>query len=276
MFIKFSKMHGLGNDFVVIDAVTQKFYLSQNKIKQLSDRHFGIGFDQLLIVEPPYDPNIDFHYRIFNADGSEVQQCGNGARCFAKFVLLKGLINKKEINVSTVSGKIILTVTDDCLITVNMGKPKFEPESLPFKAPKKEKTYILQSEHGTFLCGCVSMGNPHCVIEVDNVKNTDVASIGASIENHQRFPQRVNVGFMQIVDQHEIFLRVYERGAAETLACGTGACAATVVGIDQGKLVSPVLVHLPGGDLHIKWANENESVMMTGPAELVYDGVIEI
>lgn len=282
MLVNFSKMQGLGNDFMVIDAVTQKVFLSTEKIKQLADRHFGIGFDQLLIVEPPYDPDMDFHYRIFNADGSEVQQCGNGARCFARFVTMKGLVNKKVINVSTVSGRIVLKLTDDGLVTVNMGIPVWEPHKIPFKATKREKTYILQvpNEHSskcdTVLCGCVSMGNPHCVIEVESTKDAPVADLGPRIEQFERFPERVNVGFMQVVSEHEINLRVYERGAAETLACGTGACAAVSVGIDQGRLKSPVKVHLPGGTLNIVIENDGSPVMMTGPAELVYDGTINI
>lgn len=285
MLINFSKMHGLGNDFMVIDAVTQKVFLSTDKIKQLADRHFGIGFDQLLIVEPPYDPDMDFHYRIFNADGSEVQQCGNGARCFARFVTLKGLTNKKVINVSTVSGRIVLNLTDDGLVTVNMGVPVWEPAKIPFKAAKREKTYILQVPNGhagrtetsdTVLCGCVSMGNPHCVIEVPDTKTAPVQDLGPRVEHFERFPERVNVGFMQLVSEHEINLRVYERGAAETMACGTGACAAVSVGIDQGRLKSPVTVHLPGGTLSIAIASEGAPVMMTGPAELVFDGTINI
>lgn len=269
-------MHGLGNDFMVVDSVTQKVFFTPEKIKFLADRHFGIGFDQLLVVEPPYDPDMDFHYRIFNADGSEVQQCGNGARCFARFVTMKGLTNSKVIKVSTVSGNIILKLTDDGLVTVNMGIPILEPAKIPFKAAKQEKTYILQVGDNTLLCGCVSMGNPHCVIEVPNVKQAPVDKLGPLVENFERFPERVNVGFMQVLNSHEINLRVYERGAAETLACGTGACGATVVGIIQSRLESPVKVHLPGGDLNISWNGGNTPVMMTGPAELVYDGEIFI
>jgi diaminopimelate epimerase len=276
MLVKFSKMHGLGNDFMVVDSVTQKIFFTPEKIRFLANRHFGIGFDQLLVVEPPYDPDMDFHYRIFNADGSEVQQCGNGARCFARFVTMKGLTNKDIINVSTVSGNIVLKLTEDGLVTVNMGVPVLDPCKIPFKAMKQEKTYILQVEDGTILCGCASMGNPHCVIEVPSVKDTDVDKIGPLVENHERFPEKVNVGFMQVVNRHEINLRVYERGAAETLACGTGACAATVVGIIQSRIESPVIVHLPGGVLDISWNGINSPVMMTGPAELVYDGEINI
>ncbi len=269
-------MHGLGNDFMVIDGVTQKIFLSTEKVRKLADRHFGVGFDQLLLVEPPYSPDMDFHYRIFNADGSEVQQCGNGARCFARFVTLTGLTNKREIKVSTVSGKIVLLLTEDDLVTVNMGVPIFEPSKIPFQAAKREKNYLLLVDNHTYMCGCVSMGNPHCVIEVPSVANTPVQEIGPLIEHYERFPQRVNVGFMEVVNAHEIKLRVFERGTGETLACGTGACGATVVGINQGRLQSPVTVHLPGGDLHISWEGEGKPVSMTGPAELVYTGEIDI
>ena len=269
-------MQGLGNDFMVVDAVTQKVFFTPAKIRMLADRHFGIGFDQLLVVEPPYDPEIDFHYRIFNADGSEVQQCGNGARCFMRFVTMKGLINKKVVKVSTVSGTITLTLTADDQVIVNMGVPVFTPDKIPFKAPKQEKTYLLQVDDVSLLCGCVSMGNPHCVIEVENTATADVAKLGPKIENHERFPERVNVGFMQVLNDHEINLRVYDRCAQETLACGTGACAATVTGITQGKIKSPVKVHLTGGDLNISWDGPNTPVMMTGPAVLVYDGEIYI
>ncbi len=276
MKIRFSKMHGLGNDFMVIDAVTQKVFLNSKIISKLSDRHFGIGFDQLLIVEPPFDPDMDFHYRIFNADGGEVQQCGNGARCFARFVRLKGLTNKRSIAVSTMSGKIVLNVDDNEYITVNMGEPEFTPAKIPFRAQKSEKTYILQAADQNIFCGTVSMGNPHCVLEVPDVKKAPVEKLGPILEAHERFPERVNVGFMQIVSRNEINLRVFERGAGETLACGTGACAACVIGINQGKLDNRVLVHLPGGDLNIKWEGIGFPVMMKGPAEHVFDGEVEI
>lgn len=276
MLIQFSKMHGLGNDFVVVDGVTQKVFFNAETLKRLGDRHFGIGFDQLLLVEPPYDPDLDFHYRIFNADGSEVQQCGNGARCFARFVRLKGLTNKDRIAVSTVSGRIVLQLEDNDQVTVNMGVPEFEPAKVPFRALKAEKLYLLRVAEQTVMCGVVSMGNPHCVIEVPSVKDAPVETLGPKLESFDRFPERINVGFMEVVSASEINLRVYERGAGETLACGTGACAAVVVGIQQEKLKGRVKVNLPGGSLYISWNGPGSPVYMTGPAEHVFDGQIEL
>lgn len=274
--MQFSKMHGLGNDFVVIDAITQNVYFTPETIKRLADRHRGIGFDQLLIVEPPYDPDLDFHYRIFNADGSEVAQCGNGARCFARFVTLKNLTNKKDIAVSTQNGKMILSVQDNGHIRVNMGEPIWEPNKIPFTANKFEKNYILRTEIQTVLCGTVSMGNPHCVLTVDNIDTANVDELGPLLECHERFPDRVNVGFMQIVDRNHIKLRVYERGAGETQACGSGACAAAAVGIMQGTLDNPVQVDLPGGSLWIEWTGVGTPLYMTGDATHVYDGYINL
>ena len=276
MLIQFSKMHGLGNDFMVVDGITQKIFFSPEMIRRLADRHFGIGFDQLLLVEPPYDPEQDFHYRIFNADGSEVQQCGNGARCFARFVRLKGLTNRDRIAVSTMSGRIVLQLEQDNQVTVNMGVPEFEPAKVPFRAQKAEKTYLLRVAEQTVMCGVVSMGNPHCVLEVEDVKTAPVEMLGAELESFDRFPERVNVGFMELVSANEIRLRVFERGAGETMACGTGACAAAVVGIAQGKLRDRVKVHLPGGTLQIAWKGPGTPVFMTGPAEHVFDGEIEL
>ena len=273
--MQFSKMHGLGNDFVVVDAITQNVYFTPEIIKRLSDRHRGIGFDQLLIVEPPYDPDLDFHYRIFNADGSEVSQCGNGARCFARFVRLKGLIDKKDISVSTQKGKMILTVKDDGQVRVNMGEPVWEPAKIPFSANKFEKNYILRTEIQTVLCGAVSMGNPHCVVQVEDIRTAKVEQLGPLLENHERFPERVNAGFMQILNRGHIKLRVYERGAGETQACGTGACAAAVAGMRTGLLAreGAVRVSLPGGDLQIEWATDNH-VLMAGPAATVFEGTV--
>lgn len=276
MLVNFSKMHGLGNDFMVIDNVTQSIYLSNEQIKQLADRNFGIGFDQLLIVEPPYDPDLDFHYRIFNADGSEVSQCGNGARCFARFVRMKGLINKTNIKVSTQSGKMSLFLERDGTVSVNMPVPKFEPAQVPFKAQKVEGTYILRSEEETVLCGVVSMGNPHCVITVDSVADAPVARLGEELSLHERFPKQANIGFMEVVAPDHIKLRVYERGAAETLACGSGACAAVVIGQMQKKLGKQVRVDLPGGTLNIYWKGPGHPVKMTGPATHVFDGQIQL
>lgn len=269
-------MHGLGNDFIVIDNVTQNVFLSNEQIKQLADRNFGIGFDQVLIVEPPYDPDLDFHYRIFNADGSEVGQCGNGARCFAKFVRLKGLTNKHKIKVSTQAGKMTLFIERDGNVSVNMPVPQFEPAKIPFTAQKAEGTYILRSDDETVLCGVVSMGNPHCVLTVDNVKEAPVDQLGKALSLHERFPQQANISFMEVVSAEYIKLRVYERGAAETLACGSGACAAVVVGQMQKKLNRQVLVDLPGGQLKIFWKGPGNSVKMTGPAVHVFDGQINL
>lgn len=274
--MQFSKMHGLGNDFVVVDAITQNLYFSPDMIKRLADRHRGIGFDQMLIVEPPYDPDLDFHYRIFNADGSEVSQCGNGARCFARFVTLKGLTNKKEIAVSTQKGKMILSIKDNGMIQVNMGEPIWEPAKIPFTANKFEKNYILRTALETVLCGVVSMGNPHCVLQVSDVKTAKVAQLGALLESHERFPERVNVGFMQVINRQHIKLRVYERGAGETQACGSGACAAVAVGIMQGLLDKKVQVDLTGGNLVIEWAGVGSPLLMTGDATHIYDGVIRL
>ncbi|CPR16149.1 diaminopimelate epimerase [Brenneria goodwinii] len=274
--MQFAKMHGLGNDFMVVDAVTQNVYFSPELIRRLSDRHCGVGFDQLLVVEPPYDPELDFHYRIFNADGSEVAQCGNGARCFARFVRLKGLTSKRDIAVSTQTGRMILSVTDDDLVRVNMGEPNFDPQQVPFRAIKAEKTYIMRVEEHTVLCGVVSMGNPHCVIQVEDVTTANVEILGPLLESHERFPERANIGFMQIIDRNSINLRVYERGAGETQACGSGACAAVAIGIQQDLLSSPVKVSLPGGDLAIQWDGLGHPLFMTGPATHVYDGFIHL
>ena len=276
MHVQFSKMHGLGNDFMVIDNVTQNVFFSKEKIQQLADRNFGVGFDQLLMVEPPYDPEQDFHYRIFNADGSEVEQCGNGARCFARFVKQKGLIHRNKIVVSTKAGKMVLYLEKDGQVTVNMGKPEFDPAKIPLKANKQENTYILRVNDKTLFCGAVSMGNPHCVIEVDDVDTAPVGDIGPLVERHERFPEGVNVGFMQILNDSHIRLRVFERGSGETLACGSGACAAVAIGQIQGKLSKDVRVDLPGGSLRIRWPGPDHVLKMTGPAEHVYDGHINL
>ena len=269
-------MHGLGNDFLVLDNVTQNVYLSNEQIRQLADRHFGVGFDQLLIVEPPYDPDLDFHYRIFNADGSEVSQCGNGARCFARFVRMKGLTNKSKIRVSTQSGKMTLFIERDGNISVTMPVPKFDPSKIPFTAQKKENTYILRCEEETVLCGVVSLGNPHCVITVDSVADAPVDKLGKALSLHERFPEQVNVGFMEVVSPDFVKLRVYERGAAETLACGSGACAAVAIGQIQKKLARQVTVELPGGKLRIYWKGIGHPIKMSGPVEHVFDGQLHL
>lgn len=274
--MNFSKMHGLGNDFMVIDGITQNVNLSSEAIKRLADRHTGVGFDQLLLVEPPYSPDVHFHYRIFNADGSEVEQCGNGARCFARFVRLKGLTKKRVLKVSTQKGGIVLTVNADETVKVNMGEPCFEPAKVPFKAIKEEKTYIIRVQEQTVLCGVVSMGNPHCVLQVEDVVTAKVTTIGPILEKHERFPEKANIGFMQLVNRQQINLRVFERGVGETQACGTGACAAVAVGIKQGLLDNKVNVVLPGGELLIEWEGIGFPLYMTGTATHVYDGFISI
>ncbi|MFC0180602.1 diaminopimelate epimerase [Thorsellia kenyensis] len=274
--MQFTKMHGLGNDFMVIDAVTQNVFLTPQTIKHLADRHLGVGFDQLLLVEPPYEPDVDFHYRIFNADGSEVAQCGNGARCFARFVQHKGLIKSNTISVSTQNRKMVLSILSNGHVKVDMQAPIFDPALIPFKAIKQEKTYLLRVDDKTVFCGAVSMGNPHCVLTVDDIDKAPLESLGASIELHERFPDRVNVGFMQILTKDSIALRVFERGVGETKACGSGACAAVAVGILQGELINKVTVKLLGGELVIEWQGEGHPLYMTGPAEIVYDGYITL
>ena len=228
------------------------------------------------MVEPPYDPDLDFHYRIYNADGSEVGQCGNGARCFAKFVRMKGLCNKHKIKVSTSTGKMNLHIERDGNISVAMPVPQFDPKKIPFNAQKVEGTYILRSESETVLCGVVSMGNPHCVVTVDNVQDAPVGALGKELSTHERFPKDANVGFMEIVSPNYIKLRVYERGAEETLACGSGACAAVVVGQQQKKLAKQVTVELPGGKLRVFWQGPGHPVKMSGPATHVFDGQLSI
>ena len=276
MRLEFTKMHGLGNDFVVIDLVTQRIRLEAPQIRQIADRHFGVGFDQLLIVEPPTRPDVDFKYRIFNADGSEVQQCGNGARCFARFVRERRLTRKNKLVVETASGIIELFVNPNGWVRVNMGAPRLEPSEIPFKADLHCQTYDIEVGGRTLEIGAVSMGNPHAVLLVDNVETAPVETVGPLLESHPRFPERVNVGFMQVVDRQNINLRVYERGAGETLACGTGACAAVVSGILRGLLDERVRVKLPGGELDIRWQGLGEPVWMTGPTARVFDGVLRL
>jgi diaminopimelate epimerase len=274
--IRFTKMHGLGNDFVVIDAIRQSVALSAEQCRFLARRRFGVGCDQVLLVEPPRLPETDFHYRIFNADGSEVQQCGNGARCFARFVRDQGLTRKTEIAVGTAAGTIRLSVRPDGQVRVNMGRPELEPARIPFVAEKPARAYDLDLGDRTLRIGVVSMGNPHAVIRVDDVDAAPVAALGPRIEHHPRFPERVNAGFMQVVDPGHIRLRVFERGAGETLACGTGACAAALIGRRWGLLGTEVRVSLPGGDLVIQWPSESGPVWMTGPAQRVYQGEIAL
>ncbi len=276
MKLKFSKMHGLGNDFVVLDGVRQQVNLSPEQLRFLADRNFGIGCDQILLVEKPTHVGVDFRYRIFNADGGEVEQCGNGARCFVRFVHDVGLTDKPEIRVETMRGIISPRLESDGNVTVDMGIPRFLPAEIPFLHDDDVVIYSLDVADETLEISVVSMGNPHAVQVVDSVDTAPVAEYGPLIERHEQFPQRVNAGFMQIVDRHAIKLRVYERGSGETLACGTGACAAVVAGIRRGLLESPVRVTTRGGDLNIAWDGAGLSVMMSGPAVTVFSGEIEL
>lgn len=276
MKLKFSKMHGLGNDFVVIDGVRQAVALSEDQIRFLGHRNFGVGFDQMLLVEKSATPGVDFRYRIFNADGGEVEQCGNGARCFVRFVHDQGLTDKKEIRVETMRGVIGPRLEDDGNVTVNMGAPVFEPEKIPFDSTSMDVIQDIPVGADTVAITAVSMGNPHAVQVVADVDAAPVETQGPLIERHARFPKRVNAGFMQVVDRHSIRLRVYERGAGETLACGTGACAAVVAGISRGLIDSPVRVETRGGELSIAWGGPGQPVMMTGPAVTVFTGEIEL
>lgn len=273
MLIQFTKMHGLGNDFVVIDAISQQVDLTVEQIKAIADRHFGVGCDQLLLVEKSTDARAEFGYRIFNADGGEVEQCGNGARCFALFVRQQGLTTNDVISVATSSGLIELVVKAD-QVTVNMGVPDFNPDSLPFSQDNITETYDLVVNDTVYAIGAVSMGNPHAVMVVDDLDDVDVGALGKAIESHSMFPNRVNAGFMQIINRNEIRLRVYERGVGETKACGTGACAAVAVGRMLNKLDEQVTVHLHGGDLDISWSGEGSELLMTGPATTVFQGKI--
>jgi diaminopimelate epimerase len=274
--INFTKMHGLGNDFVVIDAINQAVNLSPEQIRFMADRHFGVGFDQLLLVEKPESANADFKYRIFNADGGEVAQCGNGARCFARFVREKNLFTGDTITIDTDSGQLALTLTENDLVTINMGMPRHAPMEIPLLADQEAQTYSVEI-NGTFTeFGAVSMGNPHAVIQVEDVNLAPVAELGRILECHPLFPERANIGFMQVINRNHIKLRVYERGAGETLACGSGACAAVVVGIEKDLLDKAVTVDLTGGQLAVSWAGRGQPVFMTGPATTVFDGKISL
>lgn len=276
MRLRFSKMHGLGNDFVVIDGINQRVRLSEDRVRRIADRHTGIGCDQLLLVEKPSNPEVDFRYRIFNCDGSEVENCGNGARCFAVFVRENKLTGRNRIKVETAAGILELLIKDDGQVTVDMGAPQLDPANLPFTAAKQAHSYDLELNSQIIKVGAVSMGNPHAVTLVDCVSSAPVAILGPLIESHPRFPNRVNAGFMQVLNRGEVNLRVFERGVGETQACGTGACGAVVSGRVQGLLDSTVKVNLPGGSLSISWQGPGEPVLMTGPATTVFNGQIKI
>jgi diaminopimelate epimerase len=276
MRLKFTKMQGLGNDFVIVDATTAKLSLTGAQLRQMADRHFGIGCDQILQVEGPRQPGTDFYYRIFNADGREVEQCGNGARCFVRYVHDKGLTTKNEIRVGTLGGVIVPRLEKDGQVTVDMGMPEFEPSRVPFEAPERSLTYELLIADRRVEVSVLSMGNPHAIQLVPDIDRAPVATDGSLIEHHPRFPRGVNAGFVQILGRRHIRLRVYERGAGETLACGTGACAAVVAMRARGLLDPRVTVSTLGGDLGISWAGDGEPVMMTGPAVTVFEGEIEL
>ncbi|HYE34351.1 diaminopimelate epimerase [Methylocaldum sp.] len=276
MALKFTKMHGLGNDFVVIDGVRQNVSLTPEKVRRIANRHFGVGCDQVLVVETPVSSNADFRYRIFNADGGEVAQCGNGARCFARFVRDHGLCDKDEIVVDTDAGQLRLVYRGDGLVTVNMGIPRHAPAEIPLDITEEAVLYEVEADGKLWPFGAVSMGNPHAVLKVDDVDHAPVEILGPHLESHPIFPQRANIGFAQVIDRHHIRLRVFERGSGETLACGSGACAASVAGIEQGDLSSPVQVDLSGGSLNISWEGRGRPVFMTGPAVCVFEGEIDL
>ncbi|WP_110685764.1 diaminopimelate epimerase [Salinicola aestuarinus] len=276
MLLNFTKMHGLGNDFVVIDLISQRAYLRDEQIRRLAHRQFGIGFDQLLLVEPPRQPDMDFRYRIFNADGGEVENCGNGARCFARFVVDQRLTHKREFKVETLGGPLTLRVDDDGRVRVDMGAPRFAPETLPFVADEDLPLHRLEIDNETVEFGVASMGNPHAVIRVADVESAPVAELSPKLQAHPSFPRAVNVGFLQIDSPHSARLRVFERGSGETLACGTGACAAVACGIRCGVLESPVEIELRGGRLTLEWAGGDAPMIMTGPAVRVFEGRIAL
>ena len=269
-------MHGQGNDFVMLNGIAQKISLTREQIRHIADRHFGIGCDQILLVEAPTRNDTDFRYRIFNADGGEVEQCGNGARCFAQFVRDQNLTDKTELRVETLSGIIEPTVAPDGSVTVNMGAPRFFPADIPFVAESEALQYRLEVGESLITIGAVSMGNPHAVQLVTNADTAMVSAVGPLVEHHARFPKRVNAGFMQVLSRTRIRLRVWERGAGETLACGTGACAAVVTGIRWGFLDERVAVSTRGGELAVRWAGRDTNVFMSGSTATVYTGDIEI
>ncbi|MCH9692513.1 MAG: diaminopimelate epimerase [Gammaproteobacteria bacterium] len=276
MRLKFTKMHGLGNDFVMLDGITQRIKLTPEKIRRLADRHTGVGCDQVLVVEAPRNPDVDFRYLIFNADGKEVENCGNGARCFALFVRERRLTGKEQMQVETASGILQLRVHKDGRVSVDMGVPILEPQKIPFHADCRSETYPLAVGNEIYTIGAVSMGNPHAILLVNDVDKAPVAHLGALIEGHKRFPQRVNVSFMQVMSRNKIRLRVFERGVGETQACGSGACAAMVSARLRGLVDEAVEAILPGGSLTIRWCQTEHMVTMTGPANLVYYGQITL
>jgi diaminopimelate epimerase len=276
MLIKFTKMHGIGNDFVVIDAVRQHINLTTDAIRQIADRNQGIGCDQVLLIEPPSDKNIDFNYRIFNCDGTEVEQCGNGARCMGRYIADQQLSGKKSVLLKTKNRVMEVTTKNKDLVTANMGAPIFTPADIPFNSDQQQQLYPMEAGSHSVEIAVLSVGNPHAVIQVEDIDTAEVDNIGALIQAHTLFPESVNVGFMQIMDRHTIKLRVYERGVGETQACGSGACAAAVAAIQQNLVDSQVNLELLGGSLSIEWHGDDEPIMMTGPAETVFHGKIKL
>ncbi len=274
--LEFTKMHGAGNDFMVIDAISQTFIPHASIIRQLAHRHFGIGFDQLLLVERATHPQADFRYRIFNADGGEVAQCGNGARCFVHFVRHRGLTDKREICVETASGLIFPHMAEDGRIAVNMGLPRFQPDDIPFITDQTGSTYNVRAIDQDWSLSVLSMGNPHAVLIVDDIGTAPVAELGSALQHHAQFPLQVNVGFLQPITRHRARLRVFERGTGETLSCGTGACAAAVSGIRLGYLDSPVEIETTGGMLNIRWDSDDQPVWLAGPTAVVFEGQIDL
>ncbi len=276
MQLQFVKMHGLGNDFVVFDAIHQDVQLSREQVRQVADRRLGVGCDQVLVVRPASGPDADFDYQIFNKDGEEVEQCGNGARCIGKFLLYKSLTQKSSVSIKTVSGIYHLHFHDDDLVTVDMGRPIFEPDKIPFSATQASTSYALEVDERQIEIGAVSMGNPHAVLQVDSIEHAPVNTLGPKIESHPMFPKKANVSFMQILDTRNIALRVFERGVGETRACGTGACAAVAIGQALDRLDPKVTVQLPGGSLLIECDYPNQPVFMTGPATLSFEGSLQL
>lgn len=276
MQTRFTKMHGLGNDFVVLDAVRQSIRLTTDIIKRIADRNLGIGCDQVLVIEPPTDRNIDFNYRIFNCDGSEVEQCGNGARCIGRYIKDQQLSGKKTLRIKTKNRVMEITTTTKNMITANMGEPSFIPADIPLDSEQQNDLYSIDINNSSLKIAALSVGNPHAVLQVDNIDQADVETIGSLIQKHSLFPESVNVGFLQIIDRQNLALRVYERGVGETQACGSGACAAAVAAIKQGLVDKTIEIKLLGGKLTIQWQGEGQPILMTGPAETVFHGKIKL
>ncbi len=276
MKFRFAKMHGLGNDFVVFNAVNQDLQLTSEKIRWIADRKLGVGCDQILVIHPATDADVDFNYQIYNSNGDEVEQCGNGARCIGRFIALNGLTNKTSIKIKTISGVYQIYLRDDETVTVNMGAPIFEPEKIPFSASEQALSYKVDVDGEQVDFGAVSMGNPHAVIQVKDINNAPIESLGPKLEKHSMFPNKANIGFMQVLNPQHIALRVFERHVGETSACGTGACAAVAVGQSQGLLDKNVTVDLPGGSLQIECENNAAPVMMTGPAQYSFEGSLNL